>query len=167
MEIGIKHFCRTRTCRVCCSTFSIYNHNNTKNVEIGIKHFCRTRTCRVCCSTFSIYNHNNTKNVEIGIKHFCRTWTCLDYCSTFPTSSSVTPYSTRPARCSAQEPQRAFISLTIYICTREPVWPSGKALGWQAEGPRFDTASALLSLRKGCGLWTLSCDFVHHFLLKH
>ena len=33
----------------------------------------------------------------------------------------------------------------------EPVWPSGKALGWQAEGPRFDTASALLSLRKGCG----------------
>ena len=33
--------------------------------------------------------------------------------------------------------------------------------------PRFDTASALLSLQKGCGLWTLSCDFVHHFLLKH
>ena len=31
----------------------------------------------------------------------------------------------------------------------------------------FDTASALLSLQKGCGLWTLSCDFVHHFLLKH
>ena len=40
----------------------------------------------------------------------------------------------------------------------EPVWPSGKALGWWAEGPRFDTASALLSLQKGCGLWTLSCD---------
>ena len=49
----------------------------------------------------------------------------------------------------------------------EPVWPSGKALGWEAKGPRFDTASALLSLQKGCGLWTLSCDFVHHFLLKH
>ena len=44
----------------------------------------------------------------------------------------------------------------------EPVWPSGKA-----EGPRFDTASALLFLQTGCGLWTLSCDFVHHFLLKH
>ena len=29
-----------------------------------------------------------------------------------------------------------------------PVWPSGKALGWQAEVPRFDTASALFSLRK-------------------
>ena len=22
--------------------------------------------------------------------------------------------------------------------TREPVWPSGKALGWKAEGPWFD-----------------------------
>ena len=32
---------------------------------------------------------------------------------------------------------------------------------------RFDTASALPSLQKACGLWTLSCDFVHHFLLKH
>ena len=31
---------------------------------------------------------------------------------------------------------------------REPVWPSGKAVGWQAEGPRFDTASVLLSLQK-------------------
>ena len=47
----------------------------------------------------------------------------------------------------------------------EPVWPSGKAL--KSEGPRFDTASALPSLQKGCGLWTLSCDSVHHFLLKH
>ena len=36
---------------------------------------------------------------------------------------------------------------------REPVWPSGKALGWYAEGPRFESASALLSLQK---LW-----FVH------
>ena len=52
-------------------------------------------------------------------------------------------------------------------CPCEPAWPSGKALGWQAEGPRFDTASALLSLQKGCGLWTPSCDFVDHFLLKH
>ena len=32
----------------------------------------------------------------------------------------------------------------------EPVWPSGKALGWSAEGPRFDPLSALLSLQK---LW--------------
>ena len=47
----------------------------------------------------------------------------------------------------------------------EPVWPSGKA--GEAEGPRFHTASVLLSLQKGCGLWTLSCDFVLHFLLKH
>ena len=49
----------------------------------------------------------------------------------------------------------------------EPVWPSGKALGWKAEGLRFESASALISLQKGCGLWTLSCDFVDHFLLKH
>ena len=30
----------------------------------------------------------------------------------------------------------------------EPVWPSGKALGWYAEGTRFESASALLSLQK-------------------
>ena len=38
-----------------------------------------------------------------------------------------------------------------YWC-REPVWPSVKALGWQAEGPRFESASALLSLPK---LWSV------------
>ena len=32
----------------------------------------------------------------------------------------------------------------------ELVWPSGKALGWLAEGPPFESASALLSLQK---LW--------------
>ena len=49
------------------------------------------------------------------------------------------------------------------IClTSTPVWPSGKTLDWQAEGPRLDTDSALFSLQKGCGLWTLSCDFVPH-----
>ena len=58
-------------------------------------------------------------------------------------------------------------SIVDEICACEPVWPSGKALGWQAEGPRFDTASALLSLQKDGGLWTLSCDIVYHFLLKH
>jgi len=35
-----------------------------------------------------------------------------------------------------------------------PVWPSGKALGWQA-GPRFDSSSALFSLFKSSGLWTV------------
>ena len=35
----------------------------------------------------------------------------------------------------------------------EPVWPSGKmALVWQAEEPRFESASALLSLQK---LWSV------------
>ena len=39
----------------------------------------------------------------------------------------------------------------------EPVWPSGKALGWYAEGPRFDPLR-LSFLFKNCGLWTLSCE---------
>ena len=34
--------------------------------------------------------------------------------------------------------------------TSEPAWPSGKALGWKAEGPRFDSPrdSTHLSLQK-------------------
>ena len=56
----------------------------------------------------------------------------------------------------------AFNDNTVTQNGSEPVCPSSKA-----EGPWFDTASALLSLQKGCGLWTLPCDFVHHFLLKH
>ena len=40
----------------------------------------------------------------------------------------------------------------IFLVVREPVWPSGKALGWYAQGPRFEFASALLSLQK---LWSL------------
>ena len=35
----------------------------------------------------------------------------------------------------------------------EPVWPSGKALGWLAEGPRFESTSALLSFPK---LWSVN-----------
>ena len=37
-------------------------------------------------------------------------------------------------------------------CVRELVWPSGKALGWLAEGPRFESASAVFSLQK---LWRM------------
>ena len=48
---------------------------------------------------------------------------------------------------------------------REPVWPSGKALGWEAEGPRFDPLR-LSFLFKNDGLWTLSCDFAHT-IMKH
>jgi len=43
----------------------------------------------------------------------------------------------------------------VQLCSpdhREPVWPSGKVLGWQAEGPRFESASALLSLQQ---LWSV------------
>ena len=50
-------------------------------------------------------------------------------------------------------------SEAIVHCACEPVWPSGKALGWKAElGPRFDSLR-LSFLFKNCGLWTLSCDF--------
>ena len=33
-------------------------------------------------------------------------------------------------------------------CHWPVVWPSGKALGWWAEGPRFDSASVLVPLQK-------------------
>ena len=44
----------------------------------------------------------------------------------------------------------------------KPVWPSGKALGWYAEGYWLDSAQLSLLFKKGCGLWTLSSDFVLH-----
>ena len=43
---------------------------------------------------------------------------------------------------------------------REPVWPSGKALDCEVEGPRFDPLW-LSFLIENCGLWTLSCHFAH------
>ena len=39
---------------------------------------------------------------------------------------------------------------TYLLTDREPVWPSGKTLGWQAEGRRFESALALISLQE---LW--------------
>ena len=36
--------------------------------------------------------------------------------------------------------------LSWSVC--EPVWLSGKALGWKTEGPRFESASALHSHQK-------------------
>ena len=56
--------------------------------------------------------------------------------------------------------QRGVSRHTADTYCNEPVWPSGKALGWQAEGPRFDPLR-LSFLFKNCGLWTLSCDFAH------
>ena len=47
------------------------------------------------------------------------------------------------------------------VITSEPVWPSGKALGWKAEGARFESAR-LSFLFESFGLWTLSCDFDPH-----
>ena len=51
---------------------------------------------------------------------------------------------------------------------REPVWPSGKALGWEAEGPRFDSASAVHSLQKVvvCGLCLVTLSFTVNETLK-
>ena len=53
-------------------------------------------------------------------------------------------------RCRAVRYKRQCLN-SRFLC-REPVWPSGKALGWQAEGPRFESASALLSLQK---VWSM------------
>ena len=53
-----------------------------------------------------------------------------------------------------------FIFYLLTAASREPVWPSGKVLGWSAEGPGLDSVSALLSLQSACGLWTLFCHFV-------
>ena len=44
---------------------------------------------------------------KIWIKGFYRSRTCLDRCSFSTSSFFVTPYSVLPARCGAQEPQRA------------------------------------------------------------
>ena len=52
------------------------------------------------------------------------------------------------------------ISQTLRLPSREPVWRSGKALSWQAEGPRFDPLR-LFFLFNVSGLWTPSCDFAH------
>ena len=43
----------------------------------------------------------------------------------------------------------------------EPVWPSGKQ---KDLGPNLLRFSFIF---KGCGLWTLSCDFVPPQLMKH
>ena len=59
--------------------------------------------------------------------------------------------------------RKAVLGVWPYLCIRahsmcgpsqsEPVWPSGKAaLGWTAEGPRFESPSVLLSLQK---LWSV------------
>ena len=54
----------------------------------------------------------------------------------------------------------------VMVMVTETVWPSGKA------GKRKDLGSIPLRLsflfkKVVVQLWTLSCDFVHHFLLRH
>ena len=43
----------------------------------------------------------------------------------------------------------------------EPVWPSGKALGWSTEGPRFDPLRLSFLFGNG-GLWTPPCHSAPH-----
>ena len=72
---------------------------------------------------------------------------------------SALPLGHTGSQLSAEE-RETFISASVVPYHSEPVWPSGKALGWKAEGPRFDPLR-LSCLYKNGGLWTLSGDFVH------
>ena len=51
-----------------------------------------------------------------------------------------------PAELFEGHPVSLSLSLSLSLSS-EPVWLSGKALGWEAEGPRFESASAFLSLQ--------------------
>ena len=55
-----------------------------------------------------------------------------------------------------QPERRIEIAFLMMPLLGVPVWPSGKALGWQAKGLRFESASALLSLQK---LWSVDTVF--------
>ena len=71
--------------------------------------------------------------------------------------ASVTPtgsgrLSVRPPQSAATDHRPATTAPWLHYYRCEPVWPSGKALGWYAEGPRFGTASAVLLLQK---LWSV------------
>ena len=59
---------------------------------------------------------------------------------TLPPNAALIGYATNGALCISAQ-------LSTEVC--EPVWPSGKALGWQAEGPRLDSrfGSAVSSKR--------------------
>ena len=43
----------------------------------------------------------------------------------------------------------------------EPVWPSGKALGWSAEGPWFDPLRLSFLFSSKTVVNGQSCDFAH------
>ena len=55
---------------------------------------------------------------------------------------------------------RPFKKPSLRSCFCEPVWPSGKALGWLAERPRFDPLRRSFLFKNG-DFSTLSCDFAH------
>ena len=53
---------------------------------------------------------------------------------------------------------RIYKAQKTHVWTCDPVWPSGKALGWYTEGHRFESASAVLSLQK---LWSVDTCLVN------
>ena len=64
--------------------------------------------------------------------------------------------------CNAHARARAFVGfLLLTLISREPVWPSGKALDWLADGP-CSSLVRFSSVFKSSGLCTLPCDFAHH-----
>ena len=87
----------SNTVGACVSWLSFLQHDNCKT-------YARTYKLLI-----QIFAHEGFVKAwaKIWIKGFCRTRTCLD-CS-FSTSLFVTSYSVLPARCGAQEPQRALL----------------------------------------------------------
>ena len=58
--------------------------------------------------------------------------------------------------------KRPVLSQQTRVCRDKTFVATKMVLVAILKGRRFDSASALLSLQKGCDLWTLSCDFVPH-----
>ena len=103
--------------------------------------------CASCRISSSINNNNNIKNNNDDIKN------------------NGTARASSRSDCSA----RVNYWWSRQECKETYVSRFGLAVRRQA-GKRKDLGSIPLRLSflfKSCGLWTLSCDFVHHFLLKH
>ena len=102
--------------------------------------------CRDCCCCCWVRFRLATKECSLTVHFQCR----LSYgVCTAPVGKSHASTSAQ-----VQNPNSGSYIFLQCLDTRkcEPVWPSGKALGWQAEEPRFESASALLSLQE---LWSV------------
>ena len=70
-----------------------------------------------------------------------------------------------PVSPSVPEMEGIYALGASYFCFCELVWPSGKALGWQAEGPRFNPLQLTLSSKivvYGHCLVTLPTQLMKH-----